>query len=399
MHMHPQTLSLVLGLALLSACSGTPADGAPAGTGAGAPAGAAAKNTGGGGGGGGSGGPGGGGRGGGAGVTVAATDVATIARGTIEDAIAISGDLRPIETIEVRARLAGDIQQVYVREGERVRAGQILARFEASQQESQRRGATASRESAEAQLSTATWAAEQSAALFRAGAIAEQEYRNAQQAVVAARATVAAADAQVRAASMAATDTRVLAPSSGIIERRIVQPGERVAPTAPLFTLVRNEVLELAASVPARLADKVRPGQSVTLTAQSRALTATVTRVSPTIDPQSRSITAFVRIPNGNGALKGNTFASGRVIGQKRTDVTLVPTAAIRQTSGSDAQPFVWRIAGGTLEKRGLRLGIVDDASGVAEVLEGLAPGDRVISGNVGALGAGQKVTVAGGRA
>jgi membrane fusion protein, multidrug efflux system len=383
---------------LATACTSKPADGAPAAAGTGAPTSGVARPQGANGAGGtprsGAGGP---GRGGG-GVTVAATDVATIARGTIEDAIAVSGDLRPIETIEVRARLAGDVQQVYVREGERVRTGQVLARFEASQQESQRRGAEASRESAQAQLNTATWAAEQSAALFKAGAIAEQEYRNAQQAVVAARASVAAADAQVRAATMAATDTRVLAPSSGIIERRIVQPGERVNPAAPLFTLVRNEVLELAASVPARLADKVRPGQEVTLRAQERAFTGKVARVSPTIDPQSRSVTAYVRIPNADGSLKGNAFANGRVIGQRRTGATLVPTAAIRQNQGTDEAPFVWRIAGGTLEKRGVRLGVVDDAAGMAEVLDGLAPGDRVVSGNVGALGAGQKIIIAGGK-
>lgn len=331
-------------------------------------------------------------------MVLAASDVATLKPGVIENAVAISGNLRPIETIQVRSRLNGDINAVYVQEGQRVSAGQVLARFESSQQESGRRGAEADREAARSQLQTATWAAEQSAALFKAGAIAEQEHRAAQQAVVAAQASVAASEARLRTASAVAGDTRVLAPSSGIIDIRSVQPGERVSISTPLFTLVRNETLELAANVPARMANLVQPGQQVRLSVDDRNVESRVARVSPTVDPVSRSVTVYVRVPNANGAIKGNTFVSGRVIGDRRNSVLLVPTSAVRQTPGSDPQPFVWRIAGGALEKRNVILGVVDDASGIAEVKEGLAAGDRVIIGNVGALGNGAKVTIAGGK-
>lgn len=362
--------------------------------GAGGPAGGAPGAAGARPGGGGPGGPG-GGRGG---AVLAATDVATLKTGVIEDAVSISGNLRPIETIEVRSRLNGDINAVYVQEGERVRTGQVLARFESSQQESSRRGAEADREAARAQLQTATWSAEQSAALFKAGAIAEQEYRAAQQSVVAAQAAVAASEARLRTASAVAGDTRVLSPSNGIIDRRIVQPGERVNVSAPLFTLVRNETLELAANVPARQANEIRPGQTVRLKLDDRTIESKVARVSPTVDPVSRSVTVYVRIPNGNGAIKGNTFVGGRIVGQRRAGALLVPTSAIRQAQGTDAPPFVWRIVGGALEKRNVTLGVVDDGTGIAEVKEGLAEGDRVIIGNVGALANGAKVTIAGGK-
>jgi membrane fusion protein, multidrug efflux system len=343
--------------------------------------------------------PGGGRPGGGrGGVVLAATDIATITAGVIENAVAVSGDLRPIETIEVRSRLNGDISAVYVQEGERVRQGQVLARFESSQQESGRRSAEADREASRSQLQTAQWAAEQSAALFKAGAIAEQEYRAAQQAVIAAQASVAASDARVRSASASAGDTRVLAPSSGTIDRRQVQPGERVSVSSPLFTLVRSETLELAANVPARMANMVRPGQVVRLTLDDRTIESRVARVSPTVDPVSRSVTVYVRVANANGGIKGNTFVSGRVVGSRQDGALLLPTSAIRQAQGADALPFVWRIAGGALEKRNVNLGVVDDANGIAEVKDGLTAGDRVVIGNVGALGNGAKVTIAGGK-
>jgi len=337
----------------------------------------------------------GGGRGG---AVLGADDVATLANGVIENAVAVSGNLRPIETIEVRSRLNGDIQAVYVQEGERVGAGQMLARFESSQQESSRRGAEADREAARSQLQTSQWAAEQSTALFKAGAIAEQENRAAQQAVVAAQAAVAASEARLRTASAVSSDTRVLAPSSGVIDRRTVQPGERVSVSTPLFTLVRNETLELAANVPSRMANMIVPGQVVRLSVDNRTVESKVARVSPTVDPVSRSVTVYVRVPNATGAIKGNTFVSGRVVGDRRADVLLVPTTAIRQAPGIESAPFVWRIVGGTLEKRNITLGVVDAAGGVAEVTDGLAVGDRVIVGNVGALGNGAKVTIAGGK-
>ena len=388
----PPTRTLTCAALLLaSACSkaGDTAEAKPAGAAGAAPAGRP-----------GAAGPAGarGGPGGRGAVVLAATDVATLKNGVIENAVAVSGNLRPIETIQVRSRLNGDINAVYVQEGQRVSAGQVLARFESSQQESGRRGAEADREAARSQLQTATWAAEQSAALFKAGAIAEQEFRASQQAVVAAQAAVAASEARLRTASAVAGDTRVLAPASGIIDVRSVQPGERVSISTPLFTLVRNETLELAANVPARMANVVQPGQMVRLSVDDRAIESRVARVSPTVDPVSRSVTVYVRVPNAKGAIKGNTFVSGRVIGDRRDGVLLVPTSAIRQTPGEDPQPFVWRIAGGALEKRSVSLGVVDDAAGIAEVKDGLGAGDRVIVGNVGALGNGAKVTIAGGK-
>ena len=378
-----RTLATLCAAALLVAgCGGGKADAAEKGA---APGGTAR------------GGPGGaGGAGGGRSVVLAGTDVATIAPGTIEDAVAVTGDLRPIETIEIRSRLAGDVTQVLVREGDRVRAGQLVATIEASQQRSAEASAVAQRRSAEARLATATWNAEQAQALFKAGAVAETELRVAQQEEVAARAAVAAATAALRAASLDASNTRLVAPAAGVVSLRNAQPGERVAPNQPLVTMVRNDVLELTASVPERQAAAVRTGLPVRLVVGDRTLDATVTRVSPTVDPASRSVTVYVSIPNRGGAIKGNTFARGRIVGETKRGVLLVPTAALRQPADPADPPFVWRIAGGALEKRGVALGVTDDGAGMAEVTDGLAAGDRVVVGNVGALGSGMKVTIAG---
>jgi RND family efflux transporter MFP subunit len=328
-------------------------------------------------------------------ITLAATDVAAVAPTTIEDGVALTGDLNPIETIDVHARLEGDLMGVYVREGEQVGAGQLLARFESSEQESGRKSADADRVAAESDLANAQWTLEQNAQLLKAGAIAQQVYKNSQQAVASARARVAAAEARLRATGNQERDTRVVAPATGIVSKRLVENGEHVAKGAPLFTIVRNLTLELAAAVPSRQSAALRAGQVVHFVADGRRFDGHVARVSPTIDPATRAVTVYVQVPNPGGTLKGGTFATGRVVSRTLHNVLAVPTAALRQ-SPEDGRPFVYRIDGTTINVAPVQLGAVDERLGVAQVTEGLQAGERVIVGNVGILGRGMQVTIAG---
>jgi RND family efflux transporter MFP subunit len=346
-------------------------------------------------------GPGGGGGSGGAGgraapsITLAPTDVATVAPTTIEDGVALTGDLHPLETIDVRSRIEGDLTQVYVREGQQVAAGQLLASFEASTQESSRASAEADRVAANAELQNAQWTLEQNESLFKAGAIAERDLKTSQQAVATARARLAAAVARLRASGNEARDTRVVAPASGVVEKRLVDGGVHLARGAPMFTIVRSGTLELAAAVPARQANAVRTGQVVHFVADGRRFDGKVARVSPTIDPATRSVTVYVQVPNPGNTLRGGTFATGRVVSRTLTNALAVPTGALRQGQ-EDGKPFVYRIDGKTLNVAPVQVGVVDEQQGIAQITEGLQAGDRIVVGNVGTLGRGMQVTIAG---
>ena len=338
-----------------------------------------------------------GGRGGrGGSITLAASDIAVVRRSPLEETTPITGDLHPIETVQVRSRVEGDVVTVLVREGQRVTEGQPLARFEASEQESAQRSAEARLAATRAELSTAEWNLEQSEELFRAGAIAERDHRAAQNGVATARASLAAAEAALRAATMMVADTRVLAPTTGTVDQRNVEVGEHVARGAAMFTVVRSDILELAASVSSRRATDLMPGQVVRFTAEGRSFEGRVARVSPTIDPATRSLTVYVQIPNQGGRLKGGTFTTGRVIGQTIPDALVVPTSALRQQAEGAGGAFVYKLDGTTIAQIDVTLGVVDEAAGVAQVLSGLVEGDKVIVGNVGTLGRGMQVQIVG---
>lgn len=329
-------------------------------------------------------------------VVLGGADIHTVQPGLIEAGIAISGGLRPIESVSVRARLEGDITEVMVREGEAVQAGATLARFDDVEAQAALRSAQADRLAAETDANTARWNLEQSRDLFEAGAIPERDYRGAEQASAAAAARLAAADARLRSAELVARDTRVTAPVSGIVERRMAERGMRALRGGELFVVVRTEVLELTAAVPARLADAVRRGQTVRFSADGRQIQGRVARVSPTIDPASQSVTVYVQVDNRDGALKGNAFATGQIIERALDDQLVIPQGGVRQAAGGGA-PFVWRLVGGSLERAPVELGIVDESRGVVQVTRGLSAGDQVVVGNVGMLGAGMQVQVIGG--
>jgi multidrug efflux pump subunit AcrA (membrane-fusion protein) len=128
--------------------------------------------------------------------------------------------------------------------------------------------------------------------------------------------------------------------------------------------------------------------------ADGRRFDGKVARVSPTVDPTTRAVTVYTEIPNANGALKGNTFATGRVVARTVNDALLIPSGAIRQPIDSAGKPYVYKIEGDRLARTPVDLGIIDEASGVAEVLAGLDEGDRIVAGNVGTLGTGMKVQI-----
>jgi membrane fusion protein, multidrug efflux system len=343
---------------------------------------------------GGPGGPGGPGRGGPS-VTLAPTDVAAPQLVSLEDAVPITGTLDPIDRAEVRAAIEGDLDAVYAREGQPVGAGQVLARFRASEQAGENASAQADLASARTALATAQWNLDQTRDLYRQGAVPERDVRLGEQEVSAARARVAAAVARLRTTARDVSDTRVVAPVNGIVEKRSVAPGEHVAKGASLFTVVRGDVLELAAAVPERAAATVRPGQTVHFTAAGRQIEGRVARVAPSVDPASRSVTVYVQVPNGDGSLRAGTFATGRIVSRVVDGALVVPAAALHEGK-EGARPFVYRVANGKIEVAEVTPGLTDDARGVVQVVDGLGPGDRIVVGNVGMLGDGMAVRMAG---
>lgn len=328
-------------------------------------------------------------------IVLAATDVFTVVLGEIETTTPLSGDLRPIEEIAIRARIEGDLTAVNAREGEPIRTGQVLARFDPAELDAAFTAAQADLAAARGESASADWNLEQSRELFKVGAISEQAFKVSEQGALASRARLAASESKLRSAELARRDAQVVAPAAGTISQRLVQTGERVSRGAQLFVLVRDDTLEFTAAIPARAASLVRAGQEVRFAVDGRDFVGHVARVSPAIDLASRSVAVYVRVPNRSHDLKANAFASGRLVSNIQAGVLTVPLTAIRRSRQDDA-PFVYRLEGDQISTAQVHLGGSDEARGLVEITDGLAVDDRVVVGNVGTIGRGMRVQVLG---
>ncbi len=310
-------------------------------------------------------------------------DVAAAARVDLVAGVPVSGTLDPSVDIRIASPIPEVVEAVFVKEGQAVRAGQVLARF--------RSGALdAAALSAEAQRRKAASDYERMQNLLREGAVAETDLENAEVQLRAAEA--AAAQAQKRF-----DEATVRAPVSGVISERHVEAGDRVKDGDQLFRLVNTAELEFEATVPSEFAAQVRAGQRVALAvtgARDAGLSARVTRLNATVDPATRQLKIYVAVPNRAGRLVGGLFASGRVVLEQVPAALAVPLQAVRADSGG--RPYVLIVEQGRLARRDVTTGVADERAGLVEIRSGLSGGETVVVGRAEGLEPGQRVALAG---
>lgn len=313
---------------------------------------------------------------------LAPSDIAVARRTDLAAGVPVSGTLAPGREARVTSPFEDVLEQVVVREGQRVAKGEVLARF--------RLGAVeADAASARAQLKSAQADHERMQNLFREGAVSQRDVESAEAGWRAAQAAEAVAARRL-------SDAVVRAPFAGTVATRSVQTGDRVGGGDPLFVIADTRELEFEATVPSEYVALVRPGAAVrlTVTGASGEIDGRVARVNTTADPATRQVKVYVRVPNGGGRLVGGLFASGQVLTRQARSALAVPSAAVREEAGGT---WAYAVAGGRLARRDLRIGVRDESRDMVEVLEGLAAGDTVVTGALAGLAEGRTVRVTGG--
>ena len=325
--------------------------------------------------------------------TIGPDNIAVARTDTLRSGPPISGTLVAERDARIRSELAGAVQQTYVESGQRVDAGTVMARID----DAAVRDAELSAKSA---LTQAMVAAEQAArelqrakTLLAAGAIAERDVEAADRGNLIAQSALADVKARLASAEKSMRNTVIRAPFAGVVSEKTVSPGDIVSPGTALFTVIDPRSLRLEASVPTSALGDVRVGAPVTFTVngfEDRTLEGRITRVSPTVDPQTKQVRLMASVPNAKGLLVAGLFVEGRVAAEKRVGV-MVPEQAIDQTA---IRPYVVRLKGGKVERVDVELGVRDEAASVFEVRSGLASGDTVLLGAARGITLGSSVVV-----
>jgi len=306
----------------------------------------------------------------------------------------VSGTLQPLNQAVVKARVSGEVREITIREGDAVKAGQVIARFDTADLDAKVAERVGALESARAQLALATKTRAMNVKLLDQKFISQNAFDSSESGFNVAGGSVKSAEAQLRSAQIALRDAAVLSPLSGTVSRRNVQPGEKVPFDAPLATIVDLRDLELQAMVPASDIPELAVGMSVDLRVDGftdRRFAGRIDRINPTAEPGTRAILVYVTLKNADASLRGGMFAEGRIALASSAPVTTLPFAAVRNEAGLT---YVWTIAAGKLTKRIVVVGRRDDDSGVIELKTALPPSVPVLAGRFENLKEGAPVLV-----
>jgi membrane fusion protein, multidrug efflux system len=295
-------------------------------------------------------------------------DVSSIEPRALSRWLPVSGTLQPVNQTTVKAKVSGEIRQVLVREGESVKAGQVLARFDTSDLDARLTDRTGALESSRAQLALAEKTRTQNLALLKQNFISQTAYDSAESNFTVSQGTLKSNEAQLQLAKNALRDAIVITTLEGTVAKRHIQPGEKVNFDSPLFTVVDLGRMELQAMVPANDIPEIVIGMPVELSIEGfaeRQFKGQVERINPMTEAGTRAILVFVQIPNPDAVVRGGMFATGRIRLAAGAPVPTLPDTAIRSEAG---QNYVWGIDNGKLLRRIVVMGKRDEAAGRTEI-------------------------------
>ena len=313
----------------------------------------------------------------------------------LHQTLALSGSLRAVQQAIVKARLAADVREVVAREGEAVKAGQVLVRMDATEYQARVEQARGNLNATLAQRDIANKTRDNNRALLEKGFISRNAFDNAASQLAVAEANVEAARGALDQVKKLLNDTVIRAPITGLIASRSVQPGEKVSPDNRLLEIVNLDLMEMEASVPTNDIARVVVGQQVRLRIEGLpdAFSGRVTRINPGTQPGSRSILVYVQIANPQHILRVGMFAEAQLSLLTKTNVLALPQSAIHKDSNGAT---VYVIDNGKLLKAPVTLGI-EGRSGetpLVEISGGLAFGAQVVRSDMGNLLQGTAVRV-----
>jgi RND family efflux transporter MFP subunit len=331
-------------------------------------------------------------------VELASTDVFKTELRDITQGLPVSGTVKAVNYAVIKARVAGELKEVVAREGDFVKAGDVLARIDPTEYQRRWQQAAEQASAAKSQMEIAQRAWDSNKALVNQGFISKAAMDNSAASYQAATATQNAAMAGAEVARKALDDATLRAPFAGIVSGRAAQVGERVGIDAKIMELVDLSQLEVEVPLSPSESMDVRVGQMATLQIEDRKETvgAKVKRISPSAQTGSRSVLIYLTLDKAEG-LRHGLFAKG-ILGMGKSQVLAVPLSAVRTDR---PQPYVQVVeqVGDQLKvaHKTVTLGVrgMDLTQPESETMVGvteLAKGSSVLKSNVGALREGMVV-------
>ena len=328
-------------------------------------------------------------------VQLAATDVVMVQTLLLSQGLPISGQTKAVNAAFVKARVAGELQDLQVREGDFVQAGQIIARVDSTEYAARLRQAQQQAQAAKAQVDIAQRSFDNNRALVDQGFISKTGLDASASNLAAAQASFSAAQSGAEVLQKALEDTVLRAPIAGQVAQRLAQNGERVAIDGRVVEIVDVRRLELEATVAVAEAMQVRVGQSAQLSFEGAAqpVAARVVRINPSATPGSRAVMVYLAI-TGNEALRQGLYAQG-LLATGSVSALALPLSAVRTDK---PVPYVQMLEGDRVRHVPVVMGARGELNQQTMVeVSGLSAGAQILIGGVGPMLADTVVSLAAG--
>ena len=326
-------------------------------------------------------------------IELSETDIAVAQTMTMTQGVLVTGTLKAVRTAMVKARVAGELVMLEVREGDAVKMGQIVARVDNTEYLARQRQAQQQAEAARAQVDVAQRQFDNNNALVNQGFISKTALDTSMANLNGARASYQAALSALDVSTKALDDSVLKAPLNGFVSQRFVQPGERVAPEARIIEIVDLSQLELEATLTSAEAMNVKVGQIAKLNVEgtSQEVSAKVLRINPSTQTGSRSVLVYLGLQS-HPLLRQGVFVQGS-LGTQKVQAVVVPLESVRSDK---TKPYIQTLQDNQVVHLQVELGAKGEADGKAVMaLKEIKEGTRVLAPSAGAVRDGTLITQA----
>ena len=318
-------------------------------------------------------------------------DIAIAQKMTMTQGLPVSGTLKAVRSAMVKARVAGELVLLEVREGDAVKMGQIVARVDNTEYLARQTQNKQQAEAARAQVEVAQRQFDNNNALVNQGFISKTALDTSISNLNGAKASYQAALATLDVATKALDDSVLKAPLNGFVSQRFAQPGERVAPEARIIEIVDLSQLELEATLTSAQAMNVKLGQIAKLNVEgtNEEVSAKVLRINPSTQAGSRSVLIYLGLQS-HPLLRQGVFVQGS-LGTQKVQAIVVPLESVRSDK---TKPYVQIIRDDKVMHIQVELGAKGEANGQAVMaLKEIEEGALLLAPSAGAVRDGTLVT------
>ena len=311
-----------------------------------------------------------------------AVSVTTATRGSIEETGSLMGTIQPSDTYYVTPKVAGELLEIYVEDGQTVHAGDPIAKIDNQKQIDAAKAtldaANASAQSARQQADTAQDALNRMTPLYEAGDIAAQTYQQTANTAKAAQSQVDAAEAQVDSAQLNYDTQReyatVTAPADGIVQNQSMTAHAMVSQSSQLCVITGTGAKIVKFSVTEEVLQNLCLGQTVTVEKNGSSYEGIITKLSQLANAQTGLFPVEAAL-TGADALADGTSAKLSLVTAQSANALLVPVDTVYYSGGN---PYVYTYQDGIARRTYIETGISDDES--YEVTSGLDGTEQIVS-------------------